>query len=414
MGFDNEPLRRTKSGSPTMIPQGLFPLVPTPAATLVLAANGVLEHLVDWLQWRIFPDGSHSRLVHGIACGVLLLAAILLRRVVTDIIFRRLKRLSKTTSTTWDDRLYPALEGPVAALILVVGVYAALTVLKLPPSLDVVLRHGAALAVLAIVFWGLLRAGGAVLSSLEEVAHARQIGIAHFMPLIKKTLGTLVVVFGVLMAVKSVGVDVGAVLAGLGIGGLAIAIAAQDTIANLFGSFVVVIDRPFKLGEFVRIGSYLGLVEDIGMRSTRLRSLDKSLVVIPNKTVAAEPVTNLSRFIQRRVEQVIGLTYETSPEQMEAMVGEIRRIILDEPEVDPSSVMVYFRDYSASSLDIWVVYVVKDPDFPKHMALRQRINLAIMRAVATRGLSFAYPTQTLYFEGDIARRMAGITPAPRE
>jgi MscS family membrane protein len=193
---------------------------------------------------------------------------------------------------------------------------------------------------------------------------------------------------------------------------LAVALAAQDTIANLFGSVVVAIDQPFKVGETVQIGSHLGLVEDIGLRSTKLRTLAKALITIPNKTVAAEAITNLSRFTQRRVEQVIGLTYDTPADKMEAIVGELRAIILAQPEVDPASVMVCFRDYSASSLDIWVVYLTKDPDFLAHLQVRQRINLAMMRAVQARGLSFAFPSQTVYLEGEVARRLAsGGNPA---
>lgn len=239
-------------------------------------------------------------------------------------------------------------------------------------------------------------------------------GVAAFMPWIKKTLLTIFAIFGVLMVAQSLGADVKAFLAGLGIGGLAFALAAQDTLANVFGSVVVAVDQPFKIGEFVQIGSNAGAVEDIGLRSTRLRRADKALVVIPNKTVAAEPITNLSRFTQRRVEQVIGLTYSTKPDEMEALVEEIRRLILSHDQVDPTSVIVQFRDFSASSLDIWMVYVVKDPDFLKHMQLRQKINLAIMREVDARGLSFAFPSQSVYLEGDIARRLAeGRAPEPR-
>src|SRR6185503_18333546 len=116
--------------------------------------------------------------------------------------------------------------------------------------------------------------------------------VAAFMPWIKKTLVSIFVVFGVLMVVQSLGYDVKALLAGLGIGGLAFALAAQDTLANVFGSVVVAVDQPFKIGEVVRIGAFVGGVEDIGLRSTKLRSVDKSLVVIPNKTVASETITN--------------------------------------------------------------------------------------------------------------------------
>ena len=134
-------------------------------------------------------------------------------------------------------------------------------------------------------------------------------------------------------------------------------------------------------------------------------------MVIPNKIVAAETITNFSRFIRRRFEQVIGLTYDTPPEQMDAIVQEIRGIITSQPEVDASGVMVYFRDFSASSLDIWVVYECPDPDFLKAMSVKQRINLLIMRAVAARGLSFAFPTQTVQLDGEIARKLVERTPS---
>jgi MscS family membrane protein len=197
-----------------------------------------------------------------------------------------------------------------------------------------------------------------------------------------------------------------AILAGLGIGGLAFALAAQDTLANVFGAIVVAVDQPFKIGETVKIGQNVGGVEDIGLRSTRIRLVDKSLMTIPNKTVAAETITNLSRFTRRRVEQVLGLTYDAKPEQMEAMVEEIRAIISSQPEVDKNSVMVFFRDLSASSLDIWLVYEQPDPDFQKHMRVKQRINVAIMRAVEARGLSFAFPTQTVHLAGEFVEKIA--------
>lgn len=374
-------------------------------------ANDVLEHFVDWLQGRIFPDGAHSDLIHWIACGALFLAAILLRRVVTSIIFRGLKKLAEKTDTTLDDKLFPAMEQPVATFVMVLGIFAALTVLKLTPTVDGLISHGAAIAVIAVAFWGLIRAGGAVLDHLEEVAHDKQIGIAHFMPLIKKALAALVIVFGVLMGIRSLGVDVGAVLTGMGIGGLAFAFAAQDTIANLFGSFVVVLDHPFRVGDYVRIGSAEGTVEDIGLRSTRLRSAARTQLVLPNKTAAAEVIVNFTRMPQRRVDQKIGLTYNTAPGQMEAVLGDIRRILAEDPGVHQEFVVVNFTDYNDSSLDIQIVYFTADPDYRKHLAVRERINLQIMRAVTARGLSFAFPTQTLHVEDEVARKLAGVKPA---
>jgi len=197
---------------------------------------------------------------------------------------------------------------------------------------------------------------------------------------------------------------------GLGIGGLAVAFAAQDTIANLFGSFVVVLDHPFKVGDYVRIGSAEGIVEDIGLRSTRLRSSDRTQIVLPNKTAAAETIVNFTRMPQRRVDQKLGLTYSTTPEQMEAVLVDLRHILAEDAGVHQGFVVVNFTDYNASSLDISVTYFAADPDFRKHLAVRERINLKIMRAGAARGLAFAFPTQTLHVEDDVARKLAGVRP----
>lgn len=355
-----------------------------------------VEHVVDLILAAFDVRSSGNTATHYVIALLITLAAYVLRRVVTTVIFSFFKRLAARTETTLDDKLFPALEGPVKALIVVVGTVLALKVLKLSATADETLRYAYTMAFSFVLFWGFLRAFNTVLDHLAEVARDRQLGLAPFMPWIKKSLLAVVFVFGVLMIAQSLGADVKAALGALGIGGLAFALAAQDTIANVFGSVVVAIDQPFKIGETIRVAGNVGTVEDIGLRSTKLRLLDRSLMVIPNKTVAGEVITNLARFNGRRVEQVVGLTYGTPAAKMEEIVAEFRRLLLAEPDVDPASVICYFRDYGASSLDIWLVYVVKDPDFHRHMELRQRLNLAFMRAVEARGLSFAFPTQTVH------------------
>jgi MscS family membrane protein len=383
------------------------------AATTVLAKSGVprtpdlLEHLVDEVLGLFNVGSSGNTATHYAIFALILVGAILLRRFVTTIIFNRLKRLAAKTETTLDDKLFPALEGPVATFVMVTGIFASVKVLKLSETADRTIGYGSTVAFSLVVFWGLLRAFGAVLDHMHEVAREKQMGVAAFMPWIKKTLVAIFVVIGVLITVQSLGFNVSTILSGLGIGGLAFALAAQDTIANLFGSIVVAIDQPFKVGETVRIGANTGLVEDIGLRSTKIRLIDKSLVILPNKLVSSEAIVNLSRFTQRRVEQVIGLTYDTRPDQMEAIVEEVRQIILAETVVDAESVMVFFRDFSASSLDLWIVYLTTGDDFQEGLALRQRVNLAIMRAVAARGLSFAFPTQTMHLDGPVAKQWVG-------
>ena len=262
-------------------------------------APDFVEHLVDLVLSLFDVRSSGNTVTHYVISSVLFIVALLARRIVTLLIFPMLRRLASKTATTLDDNLFPALESPAAAFVMVVGIFASLQVLKLPPELDAHLPAGSKVAFSLVIFWALWRALAAVLEHLAELARARSSTAAAFMPWIKKSVLTVFMVLGALLLVESLGYNVKAILAGLGIGGLAFALAAQDTLANIFGAIVVAVDQPFLIGETVRIGTNVGMVEDIGLRSTRIRLVDKSLMVIPNKTVAAETITNLSRFTRR-------------------------------------------------------------------------------------------------------------------
>lgn len=355
-----------------------------------------LEVIVDGILDLFDVKNSGNTTAHYLLAAGIMISAFLLRRAMTVFIFGFFRKLAERTKTTLDNKLFPAIEEPVAALIVVSGILAALKVLKLSISNDDALSYSSTVAYSLVFFWLFLRAFGTILDHLQEAAREKQMSIAAFMPWIKKTLIAIVVIFGGLMIAQSLGADVKAFLAGLGIGGLAFALAAQDTIANVFGSIVVAIDQPFKIGEFVQIGSLTGTVEDIGLRSTKLRTPQRTLIIIPNKSVASDPVTNFSRMPQRRVDLTIGLTYDTTPEQMEAILGDIRGILKDEPRVHQEFVAVNFINYGASSLDIQIIYFAADPALVNSLALRESVNLMIMRAVMARGLSFAFPTQTVH------------------
>jgi len=366
-----------------------------------------LEHLVDAVLGLFNVASSGNTTIHYVISVLFLVGAFLLRHVVTKVFFGMLKKFAARTETTLDDKLFPAMEAPVAALITVTGIFAALSVLKLSPEADRAIGYGSTIAFSLVIFWGLLRAFNAVLDHAHEVAMEKQMGIAAFMPWIKKALVAIFFVVGALMVIQSLGYNVSTLLQGLGIGGLAFALAAQDTIANLFGSLVVATDQPFKLGETVRVAGHTGAVEDIGLRSTKIRLADKALVVIPNKMMATEAIVNLSRFTQRRVDQVIGLTYDTTPEQMVAILADLRGLFAAEEDVVKDTFDVYFTEFGSSSMNIQIIYFAVSPDFRKHLALRERINLKIMRAVAARGLSMAFPTQTLILDGPVAKKLAG-------
>ena len=210
---------------------------------------------------------------------------------------------------------------------MVCGIYAALTVLKLPEDAERFAAFGAKVAARGILLWGVFCAGVALLGHYERTAARKDHGITAFMPLIKRVLAVVFAILAALIMAQTLGANVGAYLTGLGIGGLAFALAAQDTIANMFGSFAVVFDHAFRIGDTIKVAEHEGQVEDIGLRSTRLRTGARTQVVMPNKLLASETLINLSRMPQRRVDQAIGLTYATGPDQMQGILEDFRRLL---------------------------------------------------------------------------------------
>jgi MscS family membrane protein len=348
-------------------------------------------------------DNAFGRVL--LSLGVLLLT-VLLRRLILSLVFKVLQRIAARTTSRLDDKIFAGLQSPLSVFILVLGVFLSLALLSLDPAVDRVVLWLFQITVMTVIFWGFLRLTDIVADHVYEHARDKGMGITPFIPLIKKTLRVFFIVIGVILIIQNMGYSVGSLLAGLGIGGLAVALAAQDSLSNFFGSLVVAVDRPFKVGDFVQIGSTMGSVEEIGLRSSRLRTPQRTLVTIPNKMMANEVITNFSVMPQRRVDQTIGLTYDTTPDQMEAILGDFRAILKNDPGVHQDFLAVNFLGYGASSLDIQIIYFCADPNIVKSFELRERINLALMRAVNARGLSFAFPTQTVHLDGAVAKQLA--------
>ena len=367
---------------------------------------GVLRHLVDGLQARFFPGAMDTTTARWVAFLLILLVAILLGRFGVGILFSRIRKLSARAS---NQLMMPALEPPTATLVILCGIVAALSVVPLWEAVPNLVRLGEQGALTAVVLWGIGCAGGAVIDHFAAGARARRRQIAAFIPLIKRTFAAFFTVFSVLVVFESLGFQVKTFLTGLGIGGLAFALAAQDTIANMFGSFVVVMDQPFYVGEYVRIAGFEGTVEEIGLRSTRLRTAQRTQVVIPNKTVATEVITNFTRMPQRRVDATIGVTYDSPPDRVELALADLRSLLRSDPGVHQGQIIVSLADFGDASLRVQVLYFTADPDWDSHMAVRERVNLGILRAFAARGVTLAYPNPVIRMDPAVAQQASPRT-----
>jgi len=368
----------------------------------VLPLQKVVEHLPSWLTHRI---GGIA--IWQLAAAFLsILAGMVAKKVWDYFLEGRLLPLLEKTRYRFDFLITRAAGKPLGYLCLLGGFAAALSVLPLPatPNVRGFMSGALKVALGALMVWFLFRLVDVAVAYLSRVAERTESKLDdQLLPLINKALkATIVVICGV-WVVQLLGYNVSSLLAGLGIGGLAVALALQDTLGNFFGSVFIFLDRPFAVGDWVKVEDVEGTVEKIGFRSTRIRTWPATLVSIPNKTMASAVIDNWSKMPKRRVMQTVGLTYETTADQMEEAVRAMRSIIESDEGVDKEFIVVRFTDFGDSSLNILVYYYTRGITFAEHLETKERINLAIMRALQDMGLSIAFPTRTLYFEGEVAR-----------
>ncbi|MDH3216462.1 MAG: mechanosensitive ion channel family protein, partial [Candidatus Krumholzibacteria bacterium] len=268
-----------------------------------------------------------DKVILGITLGQYILAflalffALLLRKLVISVVIRSLRRLAARTTMTLDDALINAIGPPVGLGFVIGGLYAAAIILNLPREpVDVRTFSFHILRVLVIVAvtWLLLRLIDAFSDFFSSAAGKTESKLDdQLIPILRKSLKTFVGILAFLFIVQNLGYSVASLLAGLGIGGLAIALAAKDTLSNFFGSLTILIDRPFAAGDWIETGDTEGVVEDVGFRSTRIRTFAKTQVSVPNSVIANSAINNWSRMPIRRIKMVVGVTYESTAEQLQ-------------------------------------------------------------------------------------------------
>ncbi len=238
----------------------------------------------------------------------------------------------------------------------------------------------------------------------------------QLLPMLRKVANGLIVVFALIVAAQKAGLNVTALLGGLGVGGLAVALAGQETIANVFGAAMIFVDRPFKVGDWILVGDVEGTVEEIGLRSTRIRTFGKTLVTMPNAELANKVIDNFSQMPVRRVKMTVGLSYETSAADMDAALRSFERILEAHPDVWQDFKLVAFTDLGGHSLDVMVYYFTRTTVWADYLRIRGEVNMMIMEAIDRLGLEIAFPTSTLYVRPDErpSPRFRGMRPRRSE
>jgi len=278
-----------------------------------------------------------------------------------------------------------------------------LGLLGLPDTAQVILSVAVKLLVSLSGVWSAFRLVDIINALLMRKALATANRFDDLLvPMVTKSLKVFVVVMGIIFSADNLNIDVTSLLAGLGIGGLAFALAAKDLLGNFFGSLTVLLDRPFQIGDWVVIGDVEGSVEAVGFRSTRIRTFYNSLITLPNAILTTTKIDNMGARRYRRMKSMLGLTYDTPPEKIDAFCEGIRVLIGLHPYMRKDYYQVYFNQYSAASLDILVYVFWETPDWNTELRERHRFLLDILRLAKQLEVEFAYPTQTLYLKQDQA------------
>jgi MscS family membrane protein len=369
---------------------------------------------LDWLEERLPPVWVETRFLElelwqWLALPASIALAALFGWLAGFVVARAAGSLARRTRTSYDDRLVTASVGPLRLLLGVLALAVGLRFLALAVPVERAIAAAAGVLAVLGVSWLLLRA---VDVAAEWVQHRMQAqgrpGAVGLVPLGRRTAKVFLGSLAVIAVLQNLGVNVTGILAGLGVGGLAIALAAQKTVENFFGGVTLVADQPVRVGDFCRFGDRVGTVEEVGMRSTRVRTLDRTVVTIPNAEFAVLPLENFTQRDRIWFHAQLGLRYETTADQLRDVIARLRELLRADPRVDPDPARVRFIGFGAHSLDLELFAYIRTRDFGEFLAIREELLLRIMDCVAACGSAFAFPSQTVY-----AAKDTGLPPPGR-
>ncbi|HEY1171885.1 MAG TPA: mechanosensitive ion channel family protein [Verrucomicrobiae bacterium] len=321
-----------------------------------------------------------------------------------------LKQWAKRTKTQFDDLLLELLQGPVKVVSFVIFLHIGLSVFEWPDYMEKIMSKGLLIVVAISLTYMVMKFVDLLLGYWKQKNQneSDRTFDDQLYPIIRKSLKVFIVVVAVLVTSSNLGVNITAAIASLSIGGLAIGLAAQDTLANLFGAVAVFLDKPFRIGDRIQLDAVDGTVETIGLRSTRVRNLDGFLVTVPNKTMGNATITNVTRRTNIKTVMSIGLTYDTPYERVKKAAEILKEVYTGHQKTQ--DVWVSFNKFGASSLDITVIHWWNDTDYKAYLAGMQEMNLEIKRRFDDQSLNFAFPTQTLYLKQDSGWKLTGEMP----
>ena len=326
---------------------------------------------------------------------VIIVGTLIAAKAIYWVIGRIVKKLTAKTKTKLDDIMVDMLEEPIVLIVTIIGVWFAVGRLSFPEKIMEWINNLYMVMIVLTITWLLARLIDAIIKEYVVPITKKTKGDFddQIIPIIRKAIRVAIWVMGIIIALNNAGYNVGALLAGLGIGGIALAMAAKDTVANFFGGITIFTDKPFTINDRVKINGFDGTITEIGIRSTRLKTLENRIVTIPNSKFTDGMVENVSSEPHRKVVLKLGLVYETTASKIQNGMKALQTIV-DENEDLEENTVISFNEFGDFSLGIlFIYYIKKGADI---MGVQTAVNLEVKKRFEEFDIEMAFPTQTVY------------------
>ncbi len=346
---------------------------------------------------KMFFAISEMNWKEPVVAVVIFLVFLLIRKIFVKYVFGIILKLSNRTKNELDDRLLVCFEHPLRTFIVVLGIYAALAYLPLTDYQHMILLKFFRASIIVLLAWGFYNMTGT--SFFQEIIQKMNFDIDKILiPFLTKVLRFIIVALAISIIAQEWGYNVSGFVAGLGLGGLAIALAAQDALGNIFGGIAIITEKPFSIGDWIHTPSVEGTVEDITFRSTRVRTFAQALVTVPNSTLANEPITNWTRMGKRRINFHLRVTYTTPVEKLKRCIEQIREMLYSHPDIHKEMIFVNFDEFSDRGPGLFLYFFTVTTVWREYLKVKEDVNFKIMEILEKEGVSVAFPSRSIYME----------------
>ncbi|MFB7641984.1 mechanosensitive ion channel family protein [Peribacillus butanolivorans] len=345
-------------------------------------------------------DGIEAWTKLGISIGIFLIV-LLLRKVFTTYIFKFFLRVAKKRKVEFAANLMLALEQPMRWLIVLLGVILSLYYFPIDIPSDELKSKIYRSFFAFLFFWTMINISSILTILFPKLVSKFGLEVDLIvMPFFTKIIKIIIMALGFSIIAEEWGFNVNGFVAGLGLGGLAFALAAKDTVSNFFGGIVIVTEKPFTIGDWIKTPSVEGTIEDITFRSTKVRTFAQALVTVPNATLSNEPIINWSKMGKRQIAFHLGINFTTPKDKLENVIKRIENMLIEHPEIHPETILVKFDEFIHSGFNLYLYFFSNATDFRGYLSLKEDVNFNIMEILEKEDVQIAIPSQAFILQKD--------------